>query len=102
MAAFSNPLTAAGPTSTSRPSGAARYTPLGVDMDTPYNIYAGLQDHESWKGPSNGWAGSIGIDDWVTVGTGDGMYNQVDPTDSRWVYNTQEFGSAQPVRPEDS
>ncbi len=65
---------------------------LGVDMDTPYNIYAGLQDHESWKGPSNGWSGSIGIDDWVTVGTGDGMYNQVDPTDSRWVYNTQEFG----------
>jgi photosystem II stability/assembly factor-like uncharacterized protein len=66
---------------------------VGVDMDVPYNIYAGLQDHESWKGPSNGWAGSIGIDDWVTVGTGDGMYNQVDPTDSRWVYNTQEFGS---------
>ncbi len=65
---------------------------VGVDMDTPYNIYAGLQDHESWKGPSNGWAGSIGIDDWVTVGIGDGMYNQVDPTDSRWVYNTQEFG----------
>jgi photosystem II stability/assembly factor-like uncharacterized protein len=65
---------------------------VGVDMDTPYNIYAGLQDHESWEGPSNGWAGSIGIDDWVTVGIGDGMYNQVDPTDSRWVYNTQEFG----------
>lgn len=65
---------------------------VGIDMDIPYNIYAGLQDHESWKGPSNGWAGSIGIDDWVTVGTGDGMYNQVDPTDSRWVYNTQEFG----------
>lgn len=65
---------------------------LTVDMEEPYNIYAGLQDHESWKGPSNGWAGSVGIVDWVTVGTGDGMYNQVDPTDSRWVYNTQEFG----------
>lgn len=65
---------------------------LGVDMETPYNIYAGLQDHESWKGPSNGWSGSVGIEDWVTVGIGDGMYNQVDPTDSRWVYNTQEFG----------
>jgi photosystem II stability/assembly factor-like uncharacterized protein len=63
-----------------------------VDMDEPYNIYAGLQDHESWRGPSNGWSGSIGLADWVTVGTGDGMYNQVDPTDSRWLYNTQEFG----------
>lgn len=65
---------------------------LTADMENPYNIYAGLQDHESWKGPSNGWSGSVGLEDWVTVGIGDGMYNQVDPTDSRWVYNTQEFG----------
>jgi photosystem II stability/assembly factor-like uncharacterized protein len=65
---------------------------LGIDMERPYNIYAGLQDHENWKGPSNGWTGSVGVEDWVTVGIGDGMYNQVDPTDSRWVYNTQEFG----------
>src|SRR5215470_16285942 len=65
---------------------------LTVDMEAPYNVYAGLQDHESWKGPSNGWSGSVGLADWVTVGIGDGMYNQVDPTDSRWVYNTQEFG----------
>jgi photosystem II stability/assembly factor-like uncharacterized protein len=65
---------------------------LTVDMENPYNIYAGLQDHESWKGPSNGWSGSVGLADWVTVGVGDGMYNQVDPTDSRWLYNTQEFG----------
>jgi photosystem II stability/assembly factor-like uncharacterized protein len=66
---------------------------LGIDMETPYNIYAGLQDHEDWKGPSNGWSGQVGIEDWISVGTGDGMYNRVDPTDSRWVYNTQEFGS---------
>jgi photosystem II stability/assembly factor-like uncharacterized protein len=65
---------------------------LTVDMDEPYNVYVGLQDHESWKGPSNGWSGSVGLADWVSVGVGDGMYNQVDPTDSRWVYNTQEFG----------
>jgi photosystem II stability/assembly factor-like uncharacterized protein len=65
---------------------------LTVDMEDPYHIYAGLQDHESWKGPSNGWSGNVNIDDWSTVGIGDGMYNQVDPTDSRWVYNTQEFG----------
>jgi len=65
---------------------------LTVDMEEPYNLYAGLQDHESWKGPSNGWSGSVGLADWFTVGIGDGMYNQVDPMDSRWVYNTQEFG----------
>ncbi|MFN0108121.1 MAG: VPS10 domain-containing protein, partial [Blastocatellia bacterium] len=65
---------------------------LTVDMAEPYNIYAGLQDHESWRGPSNGWSGSVGIEDWTTTGIGDGMYNQVDPTDNRWLYNTQEFG----------
>ena len=70
---------------------------IGVDMDDPYNIYAGLQDHESWKGPSNSWRGEIGVEDWDTVGTGDGMYNQIDPTDSRWLYNTQEFGTPRRV-----
>lgn len=66
---------------------------VGVDMEDPYNIYGGLQDHDSWKGPSNGWAGEISLSDWVTVGGGDGMYNQIDPSDSRWVYNNREFGA---------
>jgi len=66
---------------------------VGVDMEDPYNIYAGLQDHDSWKGPSNGWAGEISLSDWVTVGGGDGMYNCVDPTDSRWLYNNREMGA---------
>ena len=64
---------------------------VGVDMDDPYHVYAGLQDHDSWKGPSNGRLGLITLEDWVTVGPGDGMYNVVDPTDSRWVYNTREL-----------
>jgi photosystem II stability/assembly factor-like uncharacterized protein len=65
---------------------------VGVDMDDPYNIYAGLQDHDSWKGPSNSKGGQITLEDWTTVGTGDGMYNQVDPTNSRWVYNSFQTG----------
>lgn len=65
---------------------------VGVDMEDPYNIYAGLQDHDSWKGPSNARSGRITLADWTTVGTGDGMYNQVDPTDSRWVFNTLQTG----------
>jgi hypothetical protein len=62
-------------------------------MEDPYNIYGGMQDHDSWKGPSNGWAGEITLTDWVTVGGGDGMYNCIDPTDSRWVYNNREMGA---------
>jgi photosystem II stability/assembly factor-like uncharacterized protein len=65
---------------------------VGVDMDDPYNVYGGLQDHESWKGPSNSRGGMITLEDWTTVGTGDGMYNQVDPTSSRWVYNSFQTG----------
>lgn len=65
---------------------------VGVDMDDPYSIYAGLQDHDSWKGPSNGRSGRITLEDWTTVGTQDGMYNQVDPTNSRWVFNTFQTG----------
>ncbi len=66
---------------------------IGVDMEDPYNVYGGMQDHDSWKGPSNGWSGDIAPGDWVTVGEGDGMYNVVDPTDSRWVYNNREMGT---------
>ncbi len=66
---------------------------VGVDMEDPYNIYGGMQDHDSWKGPSNGWSGMVTQTDWVTVGGGDGMYNCVDPTDSRWVYNNREMGA---------
>ena len=66
---------------------------VGVDVEDPYNVYGGMQDHDSWKGPSNGWAGEISPSDWATVGGGDGMYNCIDPTDSRWVYNNREMGS---------
>lgn len=64
---------------------------VGVDMDDPYHVYAGFQDHDSWKGPVDGRMGSVSLEDWITVGPGDGMYNVVDPTDSRWVYNTREM-----------
>jgi photosystem II stability/assembly factor-like uncharacterized protein len=65
---------------------------LAADNEDPYNIYVGLQDHESWRAPINGFAGTVGVENWVTVGTGDGMYQAVDPVDSRWAYNTLQFG----------
>ena len=66
---------------------------LGVDMEEPYNIYAGLQDHEHWRGPSNGPLGRVTEQDWLAVGAGDGIYTSVDPTDSRWLYTTREYGT---------
>ena len=63
-----------------------------ADMAYPYNIYVGLQDHEVWKGPSNGWAGMIMPEDWNLVGKWDGMYTKVDPKTNRWAYTTTQFG----------
>ncbi len=63
-----------------------------TDDEVPYNIYIGLQDHEVWKGPSNGWSGSVTAADWVIVGMWDGMYCKVDHTDNRWLYFTTQFG----------
>jgi hypothetical protein len=65
---------------------------VGVDMEDPYNLYAGLQDHEHWKGPSNGPLGRVTVWDWMAVGDNDGIFTQVDPTDSRWLYTTRQYG----------
>ncbi len=66
---------------------------IGVDNEDPYNIYAGLQDHENWKGPSNGPHGRVDDQDWLAVGDGDGMFTLPDPTDSRWLYTTRHYGA---------
>ncbi len=66
---------------------------VSADMEEPYNIYAGLQDHEVWKGPSNSWKGEISLEDWFLIGRWDGMYCPVDQTDSRWFYATTQFGA---------
>jgi len=63
-----------------------------ADKSAPYNIYLGLQDHESWKGPSNSWSGSVGIEEWVITGEADGMYTKIDPENDRWLYYTGQFG----------
>lgn len=66
---------------------------VGYDMDYPYNVYGGMQDNGSVKGPSTKKdGGNIVIGDWQSVGGGDGMYNVVDPFDSRWLYNESQFG----------
>jgi hypothetical protein len=65
---------------------------IGIDNEDPYNIYAGLQDHEQWKGPSEGPLGRTTVWDWVALGNGDGIVTTVDPTDSRWLYTTREYG----------
>ena len=76
----------------------AQFYAVGYDMEIPYNVYGGLQDNGSQKGPSTRrGGGNIPFEDWTTVGGGDGMYNVVDWNDSRWLYNESQFGAIQRV-----
>ena len=74
----------------------AQFYAIGYDMEQPYNVYGGLQDNGSARGPSTmKGGGTIPFEAWYRVGGGDGFYNVVDPTDSRWLYNESQFGAIQ-------
>jgi photosystem II stability/assembly factor-like uncharacterized protein len=76
----------------------AQFYAVGIDMDVPYNVYGGLQDNGSKKGPSTRrGGGNITFEEWTNVGGGDGMYNVVSWADSRWLYNESQFGVIQRV-----
>ena len=70
---------------------------VASDVETPYNIYCGLQDHEAWRGPSSSWKGEITLEDWDLVGISDGMYCVPDTASGRWFYTTGQFGLHQRV-----
>jgi photosystem II stability/assembly factor-like uncharacterized protein len=73
----------------------AQFYAVGLDNHVPYNVYGGLQDNGSVRGPSSKRGGRpIVFEDWQTVGGGDGFYNVVDLTD-RYLYNESQFGSLQ-------
>jgi photosystem II stability/assembly factor-like uncharacterized protein len=92
----------------------AQYYHVAVDMETPYNVYGGLQDNGSWRGPSATWEqGGIPNSAWATVGGGDGFGTLPDPQDpstgysmaqngylARWDLKTGEIKDARPAPPE--
>lgn len=74
----------------------AQFYSIDVDMAYPYNVYGGLQDNGSVRGPSSKPNGaSVKMEDWMRTGGGDGMYNIIDRTNNRYLYNESQFG---PIR----
>jgi photosystem II stability/assembly factor-like uncharacterized protein len=72
----------------------AQYYHVAVDLETPYNIYGGLQDNGSWRGPSTVWQqGGIRNHAWQAVGQGDGFDVQPDPADSMTGYSMWQGGN---------
>ncbi len=66
---------------------------VDVDMDRPYNVYGGLQDNGSWRGPSSDWAqGGIQNSAWRVIGGGDGFDTHPDPADSMAGYSESQGG----------
>ncbi|GMV07689.1 MAG: hypothetical protein AMXMBFR53_39640 [Gemmatimonadota bacterium] len=65
---------------------------VSVDMAHPYNVYGGLQDNGSWRGPNQVYrAEGILNEDWVRWGGGDGFLSLVDTTDNRILYSESQY-----------
>lgn len=86
---------------------------VAVDMESPYNVYTGMQDNGTFKGssaidldaPGGFW--SQGGDGWSFLNGGDGMQIQADPRDASVLYTGYQFGfyrrggkDGGPVRPQ--
>ncbi len=73
----------------------AQFYHVAVDLDRPYNVYGGLQDNGSWRGPSSIWK-TRGIYNWYwqRVGSGDGFDTLPDRTNpDRYGYSMSQGGN---------
>lgn len=67
---------------------------VGLDMEDPYWVMGGFQDHEIWRGPNERW-NEVGVrnGDWRRMrGHADGMYAIPDPRDPNIIYYNGETG----------
>ncbi|MEL7452780.1 MAG: hypothetical protein AAGJ50_05340 [Pseudomonadota bacterium] len=71
----------------------AQFYHIAVDNETPYNIYGGLQDNGSWRGPSEVFEnGGIRNFHWQEVAFGDGFDTRADPEDATRGYAMSQGG----------
>ena len=90
----------------------AQFYAVGFDYSYPYRVAGGLQDNGSHAafntkpGASGGRGFMMGgggtppgppilMEDWISAGGGDGMYNEFDWKTNRYLYNESQFGPLQ-------
>jgi photosystem II stability/assembly factor-like uncharacterized protein len=66
---------------------------IATDMEYPYNVYGGMQDNGSWRGPAYVWsAQGIRNSYWQEISFGDGFDVVPDPEDSRYGWSMSQEG----------
>lgn len=70
----------------------AQFYHVSVDMETPFNVYGGLQDNGSWYAPSRK-AGGITNADWKLTFGGDGFYSFRHPVHKNYVFSEYQGGN---------
>ena len=74
----------------------AQFYHINIDNDFPYNVYGGMQDNGSWRGPAYVWR-TKGIRNsyWQEISFGDGFDVVPDRDDSRYGWTMSQQGSVQ-------
>lgn len=74
----------------------AQYYHINTDNEYPYNVYGGMQDNGSWRGPAYVWkAQGIRNSYWQEISFGDGFDVVPDKDDSRYGYTMSQQGNVQ-------
>lgn len=74
----------------------AQFYHINADNDFPYNVYGGMQDNGSWRGPAYVWrAQGIRNSYWQEISFGDGFDVVPDKDDSRYGYTMSQQGNVQ-------
>ena len=72
----------------------AQFYHIRVDNQLPYNVYGGMQDNGSWRGPAYSWIGTgIGNNEWQELYFGDGFDVLPHPSNPRIAYAMAQEGS---------
>lgn len=71
----------------------AQFYHINVDNEFPYNVYGGMQDNGSWRGPAYVWrAQGIRNSYWQEISFGDGFDVIPDKDDSQFGYTMSQQG----------
>ena len=71
----------------------AQFYHINIDNEIPYNVYGGMQDNGSWRGPAYVWRDQgIRNSYWQEISFGDGFDVIPDPENSRYGWSMSQEG----------